>query len=255
MTTVKRAALWALVTALLVLAIEGLASTYVAVSSALESFFRSGERPAQHDPDLGWVNRPGLFNPDLYGPGMWARINSQGFRDDRTVPKAVADGQVRLICSGDSFTFGYGVSNDTTWCHALREIDARIDSVNMGVNGDGVDQAYLRYLRDAKDIEHDVHLFAFIADDFTRMRSGAYRLDSKPTLVVEGGRLSVRGVPVEPPSTASRLLPVLRRAARGLRTGALAQRALPPIGTSRANRPDRIRCRRSWTRSSSRSET
>src|SRR5438045_269761 len=35
---------------------------------------------AKNDPELGWVNIPGYFNPNMYGPGQSLRINQQGFR-------------------------------------------------------------------------------------------------------------------------------------------------------------------------------
>ena len=35
----------------------------------------------RYDPGLGWVNVPNFFSPDLYGPGAYVRINSQGFLD------------------------------------------------------------------------------------------------------------------------------------------------------------------------------
>src|SRR5262249_57725400 len=97
----------------------------------------------QYDPDLGWVTAPQKDLPDLDGPGMSVRTNAQGFRNTHAISLAVPAGKVRLLCSGDSFTFGYSVGNEHTWCQRLEALDPRFETVNLGVNGYGVDQAYL----------------------------------------------------------------------------------------------------------------
>src|SRR5262249_22686948 len=124
----------------------------------------------QYDPELGWVNVPNVFIPSLYGPGVSLRTNAQGFRNDEPVASSIPPGRVRIVCSGDSFTLGYGVSNAQAWCNRLATIDRRIEAINMGQGGYGADQAYLWYRRDGLKIDQDVQIFAFITDDFARMR-------------------------------------------------------------------------------------
>jgi hypothetical protein len=229
MTLITRAAALLLVTLVLFLAVEGLSSTILNGFYAFDLRRESQRVPTQHDRELGWTVRPDLFVPDLYGPGMWARTNARGFRSDRPTSASVPEGRIRVICSGDSFTFGWGVSNDTTWCHRLEEINPAIEAVNMGVNGYGIDQAYLRYKRDAAGLEHDVHLFAFIADDFARVWSGSFLGALKPELVVEDDRLTVRRVPVPELSTARRLMRSTRSVARRFSAAELARRLVPSI--------------------------
>jgi hypothetical protein len=78
----------------------------------------------------------------------------------------------------------------------LEEREPRLETVNMGQGGYGVDQAYLWYRRDAENLAHDLHLFALISGDFTRaQRSHNYGLP-KPVLVLRDGRLETEGVPV-----------------------------------------------------------
>jgi hypothetical protein len=149
-----------------------------------------------YDPGLGWVNRPNVRIADLFGPGHDVRINRQGFRNDRDFPAAVPEGRLRIICTGDSFTFGAGVDNDQTWCQLLESLDPRIETVNMGQTGYGVDQAYLWYRRDGSRLSHQVHLLAFITDDFYRMQSGEFLDYPKPMLDVQNGRLVPTNVPV-----------------------------------------------------------
>ncbi|HSJ05362.1 MAG TPA: hypothetical protein VK936_01585, partial [Longimicrobiales bacterium] len=61
---------------------------------------------AEHDELLGWVNMPDVNLPDAYGPGVAVRTNAQRFRSDEEFATAVPPGRLRIICSGDSFTFG-----------------------------------------------------------------------------------------------------------------------------------------------------
>jgi hypothetical protein len=90
---------------------------------------------------------------------------------------------------------GFGVDDDHSWCKLLESLDQRLETVNMGQAGYGVDQAYLWYKRDAGTIRHHVHLFAPIVDDFRRMESGTFFGGySKPFL--EEGSLVVKNVPV-----------------------------------------------------------
>jgi hypothetical protein len=153
-------------------------------------------RHTRHDDLLGWVNMRNRFVPDLYGPGLYVRTNGQGFRANDETPPHVPDGWTRAICSGDSFTFGYGVDNDHTWCRLLQNGAPRFETVNMGLGGYGADQSFLAYERDAEKIGHQIHLFAFITLDFQRMQASDFMGYPKPTLAIENGALVVKGVPV-----------------------------------------------------------
>jgi hypothetical protein len=151
---------------------------------------------AEHDELLGWVNLPNVHLPDMYGPGVEVRTNSQRFRNRQDFTRAVPEGRIRIICSGDSFTFGYGVSNDEVWCERLVGLDPRLETVNMGLGGYGVDQAYLWYRRDGVRLDHDIHLFAFLTDDFRRMRSDRFMGYGKPFLSIRNDSLVVTNHPV-----------------------------------------------------------
>jgi hypothetical protein len=161
-------------------------------------------RHTTYDPDLGWVNVPNVFIPDMYGPGRAVRINAQRIRGNEPVTTTVPPGKIRVICSGDSFTFGYGVDNDHTWCQQLVTLDPRLQPVNMGQGGYGVDQAYLWFKRDGASLDHDIHLFAFVAPDFVRMLHDRFLGYDKPVLDVRDGLVIVHNVPV-PQSSPFRL--------------------------------------------------
>jgi hypothetical protein len=94
------------------------------------------------DRELGSVAVPNLDLPNMYGPGVSLRTNSQDFRGSREFTELVAPGRRRVICSGDSVTFGFGVDDDHSWCRLLESLDGRLEAVNMALPGYGVDQAY-----------------------------------------------------------------------------------------------------------------
>jgi hypothetical protein len=181
----------------LLFVIEGLASYVLVVHGIIKSHSILAERRhTKYDPDLGWVNEPSINILNMYGPGVYLRTNSQGFRNDHDFNAAVQKGKCRIICSGDSFTLGYGVDNDHTWCQLLTSLDPRLETLNMGQGGYGVDQSYLWYKRDASKFERQVHLLAFITVDFYRMQSDTLFGYGKPVIVIDNGMLVVKNVPV-----------------------------------------------------------
>lgn len=152
----------------------------------------------QYDAGLGWVNIPNLAISNLYGSGKHLHINNLGFRGRHPVADEVASEARRIILSGDSFTFGYGVGDEDTWGAGLARRFGHVEVLNMGLGGYGVDQAYLRYLRDGVTLDHDLHLFSFITEDFKRMTRPRFMGYGKPVVTVREGRLVTEHVPVPP---------------------------------------------------------
>jgi hypothetical protein len=227
----------ALVPAVAFILLEGASSLLLFISGILDY-----ERQAplarllhtRHDPDLGWANIPGVRVEDLYGPGVWLQTNAQGFRAERDYSKEVPPGHLRVICSGDSFTLGYGVANDQTWCAELEDLDPRLESVNMGQGGYGLDQAYLWYRRDGTRLAHDIHIFAFIFDDFRRMQERTFLGYDKPVLGIRDGRLVVDNVPVPQRPFYAAWRDPLQAITSELRTSALVRRIGGGHGTETA---------------------
>jgi hypothetical protein len=189
-----------LILAGLLLAVEGFSSLYLAWGeSVMEGRTRGALAERAHTvPDglLGWVNKPNVSIPDMYGPGLALDINAQGFRGTEGVSRRRPRGKVRLICSGDSFTLGYGVGNSDTWCQRLSRLEERIDPVNMGQGGYGVGQAFLWYRRDGTRHEHDAHVLALITTDIERLRRTTFLGIPKPRLRIRDAKLVLEGVPV-----------------------------------------------------------
>ncbi|NES65043.1 MAG: hypothetical protein F6K24_07170 [Okeania sp. SIO2D1] len=173
------------------------------LSSILLMFYRiskiqqnSAHLYAQYDELLGWVNIPNVNIPNMYGEGIYFRTNSQSFRNNEDFSINIPPNKVRIICSGDSFTMGLGVSNDQTWCQLLTSINQRLQTINMGQGGYGVDQVYLWYKRDGTKFDHNIQIFAFITDDFVRMQSAKFFGYGKPLLFLENGELVNHNFPV-----------------------------------------------------------
>ncbi|MDD5628088.1 MAG: hypothetical protein PHU21_03420 [Elusimicrobia bacterium] len=150
----------------------------------------------QEDPVIGHTLQPNLLVRYANAPGRWVRTNSQGFRNDVDFPAAAPQGRLRVLCSGDSMTFGLGASNGETWPDRLAAIDPRIETVNMGASRYGIDQMYLWYMRAGTPLEHAVHVVALIPLDVLRLGFEKDGFLDRPRLEVREGRLEVVNQPV-----------------------------------------------------------
>ena len=120
-----------------------------------------------YDPYLGWRNKPDAFVPNRFPTGD-VRINDQGFRADRHVPRARPAGFHRILCVGDSFTFSYDVGNGLDWPAQLAHFAPNADGVNLGVCGYGLGQIVLGYEEAAPLTEHDLVVLGFFNWDVNR---------------------------------------------------------------------------------------
>ncbi len=202
---IKVVAINLLVIFFLLIALEGATSLFLAyrdTSHATSGEFVAEVKHTQFDDLLGWVNKPNVRIDDMYGKDVYLATNAQGFRNENDFPPKKKPGLRRALCVGDSFTLGYGVSNKQTWCHALSESIPKLETVNMGQGGYGVDQAYLWYQRDGVKLEHDLVIFAFITSDFYRMQKKDFNGFSKPFLELQNG--SLKTSPPRKPDDSSR---------------------------------------------------
>jgi hypothetical protein len=188
-----------LVTLLLFAIIEGLCSAALIIADLRRghaSRKNDNSMYLRYDRELGWVDAPNLDLKDIWGPGMSLRTNEQGFRNETTISPEVPPGKIRVVCSGDSFTFGYGVGDNDTWCALLSNFDERLQTVNTGIVGYGIDQAFLLYKRASNTLQHNIQLFAFIGDDLSRIETDNYFWIGKPILSLRDGQLVEGNVPV-----------------------------------------------------------
>ena len=89
------------------------------------------------------------------------RINSAGIRDRELLTEPKPEGQRRIVCIGDSFTFGWGIPEERNWVRMLedelRGDGADIRTVNCGASGTvcideyvvGLERRFHRFAPDA----------------------------------------------------------------------------------------------------------
>jgi hypothetical protein len=196
----KRVALFTTLTVSVFFLIEGCASTLLVLREWTQR--PSGSTIRHHDPLLGWVSDTSLSRPQFWS-GSGLHTNAQGFRGQSEIASRIPVGRIRVVCSGDSFAFSEQVGDDEAWCHLLTRQDQRLETVNIGLSGYGIDQAYLRYVRDTAPLDYDIHLFTFIGPDLTRVGKRDHYGYAKPYFQLEDDTLVVKGVPV--PSALPRL--------------------------------------------------
>jgi lysophospholipase L1-like esterase len=160
------------------------------------------------DPLLGWAPRPGV-RTSLY------TYNSQGLRvktPEMVYSTAATPGRERIAVFGDSFANGAEVGNDQTWASyaedALRQVGTNAEVLNFGVNGYGMDQAYLRWRHHGSAYAPSVVVFALQLENAKRnmnlirpmyVRATENLPFSKPRFVIESGQLRLINSPVVPP--------------------------------------------------------
>jgi len=165
----------------------------------------------QFDEELGWRYRPDTHSPDYYGEGISMTTNSRGMRSTQEHTGEIPEGKYRVICLGDSFTMGWGVSDDETFPHFMEESTETIEAVNMGCGAYGAQQCYLWYLRDGLELETDVLLLCVINDDFRRMAPRNKSTDGTPRPIVDvhDGELQLTR-PMSARKVVSKRNPVIR---------------------------------------------
>jgi hypothetical protein len=145
---------------------------------------------------LGWTIGPKHSNATYHA-------NSQGLRADHDYAPAPPAGRVRVAAFGDSFTHSSDVPDGASWEVDMERLEPRVEVMNFGVPGFGLDQAYLRYLQDGVVFRPEVVLIDFMSDNINRVvnvyrpfffyRSGLPF--TKPRFELRGGKLT----PVENP--------------------------------------------------------
>jgi hypothetical protein len=181
--------------------LEGMVGISNIVWRVMIDLFISNDRIYfQFDPLLGWSHVPDINVPDCFGPGVGVKINDQGFRAQHDFTLDVPAGKIRIMCLGDSFTFGWNMADKDTWPAQLELIDQRIETVNLGTAAYGLDQMYLRYMRDGISYEHSVTIVALIADSIRRMTFDVYHGYPKPVIAIDDNALAVKNAHVKKPA-------------------------------------------------------
>ncbi len=115
---------------------------------------------------LGWTTGPSRGSGEYASSAEGLRSAYQG----EVLREGLGDCRVALV--GDSYTFGEEVSYVNSWAAQLEKLLPKGCRVlNFGVPGYGVDQMYLRYIKDVPSWEPRVVILAFIDGDIERTMS------------------------------------------------------------------------------------
>src|SRR5262249_12625672 len=116
------------------------------------------------DEMLGWTVGPNRETGTLYFS------SDEGIRSAAlNVRYAVRHPQYRIATVGDSFTFSDEVPFEASWPNQLEhQLGSNIQVLNFGVSAYGIDQTYLRYLRDVRPWHPDLVVLGFIVPDLYR---------------------------------------------------------------------------------------
>jgi len=135
---------------------------------------------SSHDPVLGWDSANG---------GIRVRTSAR--------PSAQSSEALMAIALGDSFVFGNDVGADENFS-ALLDRHPRLQVLNMGVPGYGIDQSYLKYQHRGSAYAPDIVLFGIYVADYERS-TVAFTAFAKPLFVEREADIVLGNQPVPDP--------------------------------------------------------
>jgi lysophospholipase L1-like esterase len=119
----------------------------------------------QPSAEFGWELIPGFVSAD----GASVRINAQGLRD-RELAAAKLPGTLRILCLGDSVTFGHRVGPEEPYPRVLENLlrsagGEAIEVINAGVPGYSTFQQAAWLDRRGLTLEPDIVILGFVLND------------------------------------------------------------------------------------------
>jgi len=163
----------------------------------------------RYDPLMGWVNKP-LKNEGVhfeYAPSLFFHVthNSLGLRGKETGYEK-RPGTRRILFAGDSYFWGYGVSDAEVLTEVLqRALPPSYEVLNGGTIGYGTDQEFLWLKNEGLRYRPDIVIFGFsAANDLVEIATSVAYFTPKPIFVFEGNDLALKNVPVPRTEQADR---------------------------------------------------
>jgi len=176
-------------------------------NAILRQLIRGESDYTEFSPTLGWTikknGRSGLY-----------QANSAGIRGDKEYELHRPGDVLRIATFGDSFTHGDAVANAETWQARIENADRKVEVMNFGVGGYGLDQAYLRYDLEGRRYNPQIVVIGFMTEDIAR-NVNSYRPFyypdtglplAKPRYCLSGERLSLLPNPMQSVDQYARLL-------------------------------------------------
>ncbi len=153
----------------------------------------------EYHPALGWFhqkNKQAVLRKN--GKEIPLSTNSLGLRGTREYAKQKPQDKIRIYAAGDSFTFGFGVHNESVYPALMEKLNPSFEVMNLGVAGYGVDQISLLIEEFGFDYQPDIVFLAIYPEDFWRsLRAFNDAGYGKPYFKLEAnGQLRLMHVPV-----------------------------------------------------------
>ncbi len=131
-------------------------------------------------PNKEWTG--GVFPPEVTPEGFSVTYgtNSHGFRGSEFI-REKAPGKVRVLCMGDSHTFGEGVPQSQIFASQLEHIlnqaagEGRFEVINLGVSGYSSYQGLLLLEKEALAFSPDYVVVGYGSNDYFTQQLGPYR--------------------------------------------------------------------------------
>lgn len=155
-----------------------LCATLIVAGSLGELALRVVDHPLAHAhvDYVAWYRPSENFGHELvpgfegFGPlNVPIKINANGFRDGEHATEKPPD-VVRIVGLGDSFLFGWGVPADQVFLKQLERrlrdrTGRRIETINAGVPGWGLNQYYIYLNEMGRQLSPDLVVLAYFVDD------------------------------------------------------------------------------------------
>ena len=154
--------------------------------------------PSTFSSRYGWWNAPGTRGEQH---GDTIVINDVGARSRRNLTDAPPPGALRVVCYGESFTFGSEVADGESWPAQLEEqSQGSLEVWNLAVGGWGTDQALLRFRDTREALAPDIVLLGLLSENIGRnvnrlrpayWRAGGSQPMPKPRFLLQDGVLEL----------------------------------------------------------------
>lgn len=155
------------------------------------------------DTVLGWVGRPNVRSEERSDPDSRHEVstNSHGLRNRET--SYARDSRRRIVCIGDSFTWGLGVESRDAFPSLLEAGSSNTEVINAGGLAWGTVQEWLWLESEGQRYSPDVVILEFFVNDFFD-NEGGYLRRQRPTFAVSAGELVLKASPLPFPERSRR---------------------------------------------------
>ena len=154
-----------------------------------------------YDAQLGWIAKLNSIKEHRDRNKQFDvtyEINESGFRGPK-YPLARDDNLYRIVVLGDSTGFGWGVDLANTFATILdRELDDT-EVINLSLSGYGIDQSYLRFVREGIGYKPDLVILQVSHNDFEEIMHPFFNQKPKPHFLKSAaGAPTLTNVPAKP---------------------------------------------------------